>query len=73
MAPSTTTTANNLVPHYLQVNASSIPDNSRPGSRFSAIDSYEITRGFDLIRVMTLLAAGFFNLRTADHEYPEKD
>ncbi|KAF3407679.1 hypothetical protein DPV78_000738 [Talaromyces pinophilus] len=71
MAPSTTTTTNNLVPHYLQVNASSIPTTPDldPGSAQSIL-----TRSHEALTPLSDGAAhaGFFNASTADHEYPKK-
>jgi hypothetical protein len=71
MAPSTKTSAMNLVPHYLQVNASSIPatPDLDPGSAQSIL-----TRSHEALTPLSDGAAhaGFFNAGTAEHEYPKK-
>lgn len=72
MAPSSTGPASkNLVPHYLQVNASSIPatPDLDPGSAQSIL-----TRSHEALTPLSDGAphVGFFNASTADHEYPKK-
>jgi hypothetical protein len=72
ITPSSTAPATkNLVPHYLQVNASSIPatPDLDPGSAQSIL-----TRSHEALTPLSDGAAhvGFFNASTADHEYPKK-
>uniref|UniRef100_A0A093V135 CRIB domain-containing protein n=1 Tax=Talaromyces marneffei PM1 TaxID=1077442 RepID=A0A093V135_TALMA len=71
MVPSLASAAKNMVPHYLQLNASSI--SATPDLDTGSAQSI-LTRSHEALTPLSDGAAhgGFFNAGPADHEYPKK-